>query len=293
MHGPLDDWQLLQLRENLSTGLPKSNGLRVCVQNVLKSRVKGKFYVDQWPGFAAVVFQCVQPSISSTGDLHCYTSSGSLESKQKLVILLEHSGLISTNMWRFLSIVEDEEESVAQYLVNNVRVGGRHLTSEEYTIEKSGFYVMLRPSSKKAECPAGYALDKLTKEHMKHILAQDGLLINSFTTRPTSVVLEYTEHCLQSLETVAVFQCGDASTPVAGAMCHAFNGECGSLFTSDRHRRKGLASAIIREISEYFFSEGDMPFATVSDDSASMNLHLKSGFVRVGTFSEMRLNISA
>ena len=290
MHGPLDDWQLLQLRENLSTGLPKSNGLRVCVQNLLKRRVKGKFYVDQWPGFAAVVFQCVQPSISSTGDLHCYTTSSSLESKQKLVILLEPSGLISTNMWRFLSIVEDEEESVAQYVVNNVRVGGRHLTSEEYTIEKSGFYVMLL---KKAEFPAGYALGKLTKEHMKHILAQDGLLINSFTTRPTSVVLEYTEHCLQSLETVAVFQCGDASTPVAGAMCHAFNGECGSLFTSDSHRRKGLASAVIREISEYFFSEGDMPFATVSGGSASMNLHLKSGFVRVGTISEMRLNISA
>ena len=76
-------------------------------------------------------------------------------------------------------------------------------------------------------------------------------------------------------------------------MCHAFNGECGSLLTSDSHRRKGLASAIIREISEYFFSERDVPFATVSDDSASMNLHLKSGFVRVGTFSEMCLNISA
>ena len=213
-----------------------------------------------------------------------------LESKQKLVILLEHSGLISTNMWQYLNIVEDEEESVAQYLVNNVRVGGRHLTSEEYTMEKSGFYVM---SSKKAECPAGYALGKFTKEHVKHILAQDGLFVNSFTTLPTSVVFEYTEHCLQSLETVAVFQCGDASTPVAGAMRHAFSGECGSLFTSDSHRRKGLASVIIREMSEYFFSEGDMPFATVSDDSASMNLHLKSGFVRVGTISEMCLNISA
>ena len=48
--------------------------------------------------------QCLQPSISSNGDLHCYTTSSSLESKQQLVVLLEHAGLISTSMWQFLYV---------------------------------------------------------------------------------------------------------------------------------------------------------------------------------------------
>ena len=108
----IDSSQLLDLRQRLSTGLPKSNGLRV-----RRGRVDGKFYVDQWPDFTAVVFQCLQPSISST-----------LESKQQLVVLLEHAGLVSTSMWQLLYIVENEDKSIADYVGENLRVGGRHLT---------------------------------------------------------------------------------------------------------------------------------------------------------------------
>ena len=249
----IDSSQLLDLRQRLSTGLPKSNGLRVCIQNVIKGRVDGKFYVDQWPDFTAVVFQCLQPSISSNGDLHCYTTSSSLQSKQQLVVLLEHAGLISTSMWQLLYIVENEDKSIADYVGENLRVGGRHLTREEYAIRKYGIYAMLCPPSKKAELPAGYTLGKLAKEHVKYMLAQDELWIGS--VRSNSIIIEYIEQYRQRLETVAVFQCGDTSKPVARAMCFAYTGEYGSLFTRPDHRQKGLASLVVQKISENFSSE--------------------------------------
>ena len=168
----------------------------------------------------------------------------------------------------------------------NLRVGGRHLTREEYTIEKFGIYAMLCPPSKKAELPAGYTLGKLAKEHTMDMVAQDGLWIGSVRSK----MIEYIEQCRQRLETVAVFRYGDTSKPVAWALRYAATGAYGSLFTRPDHRRKGLASLVIQEISEKFSSEGDIPFAGASDDSISSNMHLKLGFGHVGTGSCMYIS---
>ena len=76
-------------------------------------------------------------------------------------------------------------------------------------------------------------------------------------------------------------------------MCFSYTGEYGSLFTRLDHRQKGLASLVVQKISENFSSEGDIPFAGARYDSISSNMHLKLGFVHVGTSSYMYLNISA
>ena len=62
------------------------------------------------------------------------------------------------------------------------------------------------------------------------MLAQDGLWIGS--VHSNSIMIEYIEQCRQRLATVAVFQCGYTSKPVAWAMRFPFTGGNGSLFTT-------------------------------------------------------------
>ena len=271
--------QLYEFLEILSHGMPRTNGLRISGQNVVNGRVKGRFYVDNWPNFTTVVFQCLQPSISNTGDLLCYTTS--LASKQQLARFLDQAGLITAGSWQFLYIIEDEEKSVAECLVQNLQDNGRLSTTQLSTMHV-GIYVMPHPPKEKVDLPSGFTFGKLTKEHAGYVCSQEGLAVSSSTERPAHMIREYVSKCLEMLETAAVYSDDDASTPVAGITCHGCSGALGNLFTVKDHRRKGLASALVLKQSEHSFSQGVMPQADIEHyNSNSIDLHIKLGFVPV------------
>ena len=276
----VQDRQLSEFLEMLSHGLPRTNGLRISGQNVVNGRVKGRFYVDNWPNFTTVVFQCLQPSISNTGDLLCYTTS--LASKQQLARFLDQAGLITAGSWQFLYIIEDEEKSVAECLVQSLLDNGRLSANHQFKIESSGLYVMPHPPKEKVDLPSGFTFGKLTKEHAGYVCSQEGLFASSSTERPSHIMCEYVSKCLEMLETAAVYSDDDASTPVAGIACHSYSGVIGNLFTVKDHRRKGLASALVLKQSEHYFSQGVMPQAEIEYyNSSSIDLHIKLGFVCV------------
>ena len=280
--------QLLELREKLTHGMPQTNAHRVCIHNVIKGRISGKFYVDQWPNYSALVFQCIRPSISSNGDLFCYITSQE-SSKHALVCLLEGEGLITHGSYQFLYIIENDEKSVAQYVIKNI-VDEKYYF-EDYTIGEADMYVLKDMPSIEAAIPAGFTLGRLSTEHVDHILSQSEVWISTFTNnRPVSSIRKYIEHCIERLENIAVFSDCDPSIPIAWIMCHAFSGEMGSLYTCKNHRKKGLGFALILQLSQHFFSENDLPFCGIADGNSSSELCKRLGYVTVGRISEIYLN---
>jgi GNAT superfamily N-acetyltransferase len=282
----LKNSQLYQLREKLRDGLPTTNGLRVSVQNAARGRVDGNFFVDLWPNFSMVVFRCRRPSLSGAGDLHCYANS--LEAKQKLASFLGQAGLLQMDGGaQYLYLIEDAEKSVAEHLERGLKMNGKlNKASGKFTNSHYSLYLMTDPPKQKAVLPSGYTFGNMSGNHIGLVSSQEGLWLNTCSGPTAQLVQDYISQCMETLETAAVYSDNDLTTPVAGVSCYSVSGEYGDLFTVKQHRRKGLASALIMKISEHYFSQGDMPQATIEPGNhTSVQLHLKLGFVCVGSIS--------
>ena len=151
---------------------------------------------------------------------------------------------------------------------------------------------MTNPPRQKAVLPSGYTFGHISGNNIGLVSSQEGLWVSSASEPTAHLVQDYVSQCMETLETVAVYCDCDPSTPVAGISCYSYCGEYGNLFTVKEHQRKGLASVLIMKMSEHYFSLGDMPQATIEHDNhVSVQLHLKLGFVCVGSISWVRLQL--
>lgn len=280
----VDTDELPLLRTKLAVGMPKTNGLRVSIRNVLEGRVRGHFYTDQC--HSSVIFQCVRPSVSVDGDLHCYTTS-----KRNLVTLLEQGNFLTSGKQHYMYIVEDEEIGITEHLIENIQIDGRLMQGSEYSVVKSALYVMDTMVLPPVEVPPGYRLRKMNERDGKVLLNQRGLWINSVNFSYDNK-FSYVQQCILNLPTWAVHEVGDTSKLVSGAMCYSMSGEIGSLFTVEDHKRKGLASLVIRCAAQEFIQHGDLPYISIDNgNQISVALHEKLGFVFAGELRNLFLNI--
>ncbi len=276
---------LVGLLKKLESGLPRTSGLRSSAKNVLEGRVEGTFYTDGWPEFTTVVFEILQPRFSDICDLYCYTTS-----KPHLVRLLEQAHLVTVGRWQFLQIIEDDDRTMTDYLIQNLQPDGdARLSPGDYSVYECGMYALLgQLPTTSAKCPVGYRLGELVAEHSTLVSSQAEMWTASIG-RPVSVVEEYHKQCIQRLDSAAVFLDSDFSTPVAWQMQHGISGELGNLFTIEEHRRKGLATAVKRAVCQKILARGDIPISSVHDDSPSVNLQRKLGFQQVCRVTEVYL----
>ena len=213
----VDFSDLVDLRERLKPELPRAGSLCTSVRNVIEGRVEGHFYTDGWPEFTTVVFQCLQPRLSDECDLHCYTTS-----KQRLPSLLEQAHLVTSGQWQYVEIVEDDANTVTDYLVQNLKLDGKAklLPTIDYSVTEYRMYTLLEQlPTTNTECPEGYILGRLAVEHSTFLSFQGGQWVNSLG-RPPSVVKEYYKQCIQRFPSAAAYCDSDPSTLVAWQMQH-------------------------------------------------------------------------
>ena len=282
----VDSPHLVELRERLKSGLPGTNSMRICIRNVLERRVLGRFYVDEWPCFTTVVFQCLQPRLSDTADLFCYSTS-----KHRLLHVLEQNRLVSMGKWQQILTVEDDGKSIADYVVENLQLDGEYsLASQDYYVEEVGMYALLDELKiPKEPCREGYSIGTLTEE-TSHFAASQGQWFNKIG-RPPDAVQEYHKQCVLRLDTVAIHQ-GEGTTPVAWRIQWAYDGNIGNIFTLPTHRRRGLATLVLIESCKAILARNEMPEIHAYDGNPSIDMCLKIGFSCIGRLRSICLHFN-
>ena len=268
---------LAELREILKPQLPRSNSVRMCIRNVMEGRVQGNFYTEAWPHFTTVVFQCVEPRLSDTADLLCYSTS-----KHDLLHVLQQNQLVSVGKWQMIEIIEDGSKTIGEHFIKNLKIDGRHLLLQDYSAIDYGMYGLLQKTKLPSLlCPEGYFLGPLTEKHNQLAISQ-GQWFNN-VGRPADIVQEYHKQCIQRLDTVAAYHNQDPTTPVAWGIQWAHNNTIGNVFILEAHRRKGLAMAIGIETCRRILAKGGIPQGDIMDDnSGSINLAYKVGLTLFG-----------
>ena len=105
---------------------------------------------------------------------------------------------------------------------------------------------------------------------------------------PPSDCIEQFKHCI-SVGSVGVFTDTTPPTLVAWAVRNMVNGFIYHLYTLEEYRRRGLASAVVREISSRIQDEGQVPSCDiVLDNDASIALFKRVGFVEQSELCIMR-----
>ena len=275
---------LVELRERLKPELPRSNSMRICIRNVLERRVLGRFYVDEWPCFTTVVFQCLQPRLSDTADLFCYSTS-----KHRLLHVLEQNRLVSMGKWQHIVVIEDDDRSIADYLTKNLRLDGDYsLSPQDYYVFEVGTYCLLDELKIcKEPCLTGYSVGTLAEEN-SHFAASQGQWFNKLG-RPPDTVQEYHKQCIQRLDTIAIYE-GQDTSPVAWGIQWAYDGTIGNVFTLDTHRRRGLATMVLTESCKVLLEKGEIPETRARDGNPSTEMCRKVGFSQIGRVSSIRLH---
>ena len=284
--GGVPTHRLAELRDSLKTQLPRSNSMRMCIRNVMEGRVQGNFYTDAWPHFTIVVFQCVEPRLSDTADLLCYSTS-----KHDLLHVLQQNQLVTVGKWQIIEIVENDSKTTGEYFIK--KFDGRHLLPQDYSTIEYGMYGLLQEVKLPSlPCPEGYFLGPLTEKHNELAISQ-GQWFNN-VGRPADIVQEYHKQCIQRLDTVAAYHNQDPTTPVAWGIHWAHNSTIGNVFTLEEHRRKGLSAAIGIETCRRTLARGDIPQGDIMDDnSSSINLAYKLGLTPTGSVTCIFLHWNA
>ena len=277
---------LVELSKRLKPALPRSNSMRICIRNILERRVVGNFYVDEWPCFTTVVFQCLQPRLSETADLFCYSTS-----KHRLLRVLEENRLVSMGKWQHIAVVEDDDRSIADYLTKNLRLDGEYsLSPQDYNVFEFGTYCLLDELKIcKEPCPTGYSIGTLTEEK-SHFAASQGQWFNKLG-RPPDIVQEYHKQCVKRLDTTAIYE-GQDVTPVAWGIQWAYDGTIGNVFTLETHRRRGLATMVLVESCKAILDRDDIPETCAHDDNPSTDMCRKVGFSQIGRMSSIHLHFN-
>ena len=93
------------------------------------------------------------------------------------------------------------------------------------------------------------------------------------------------KHCI-SVGSVGVFTDTTPPTLVAWVVRDLVRGSIHHLYTLEEYRGRGLASAVVREMSSRIQDEGQVPFTYImGDNDASIALFKRIGFVKQGRFS--------
>ena len=107
-------------------------------------------------------------------------------------------------------------------------------------------------------------------------------------TMSPSTCIAHFKHCI-SVGSVGVFTDTTPPTLVAWAVRENVYGFIHHLYTLEEYRGRGLASAVVREMSSRIQDEGQVPFTyIVVDNITSIALFKGVGFVEQGRFSFMR-----
>ena len=96
------------------------------------------------------------------------------------------------------------------------------------------------------------------------------------------------KHCI-SVGSVGVFT--DTTPPllISWAIRDLIHGAIHHLYTLEEYRGRGLASAVVREMSSRIQDEGQVPFCYILvGNDASVALFKRVGFVEQGRFNFMR-----
>ena len=104
---------------------------------------------------------------------------------------------------------------------------------------------------------------------------------------PLSACIERFKHCI-SVGSVGVFTDTTPPTLVAWVVRENVYGYIHHLYTLEEYRGRGLASAVVREMSSRIQDEGQVPFCYIMvDNDASIALFKSLGFVEQGRFGYM------
>ena len=243
----------------------------------MEGRVQGNFYAKAWPQFTTVVFQCVEPRLSETADLMCYSTS-----KHDLLHVLQQNQLVTEGKWQMIPIVEDDSKTIGEYVIKNIKINGQSLSSQHYFALHTDIYSFLgQVNLLNAPCPEGYFLGTLMEEH-DHFAASQGDWFYNFR-RPADVAKEFHKQCVQRFGAIAAYHNQDPTTPVAWNIQWSNNGNIGNVFTVEEHRRKGLAVATLVEACSRILAKEDLPECHIEEDNtSSVNLFTKLGFSSIG-----------
>ena len=77
-----------------------------------------------------------------------------------------------------------------------------------------------------------------------------------------------------------MFDDHDSTNPVAWVVQYQF-GEIGHLHTVEEHRRKGLATVLMREMCKTVMARGDLPMCVTTYDNPVCGLLKSLGFVEM------------
>ena len=106
-------------------------------------------------------------------------------------------------------------------------------------------------------------------------------------TMSRSACIARFKHCI-SVGSVGIFTDTTPPTLVSWAVRELVYGFINHLYTLEEYRGRGLASAVVREMSSRIQDEGQVPFCYIMvDNDASIALFKRVGFVEQGRFSVM------
>ena len=243
----------------------------------MEGRVQGNFYTDAWPHFTTVVFQCVEPRLSETADLLCYSTS-----KHDLLHVLQQNQLVTGGKWQMIQIIEDDNKTIGECVIKNLNIDGRGLSSQDYFVFVLEMYSFLgQPNLPDVPCPRGYFLGTLMEKH-NQLATSQGQWFNN-VGRPANVAKEYHKQSFQKLGSIAAYHNQDPTVPASWTMQWAIDSTIGNLFTVEAHRRQGLAEAILVGMCKRILAKGDFPECRVLEENViSKNLCHKVGFSSIG-----------
>jgi len=191
----------------------------------MEGRVRGNFYTDAWPHFTTVVFQCDEPRLSDTADLLCYSTS-----KHDLLHVLQQNQLVTVGKWQMIDIIDDDNKTIGKYLIKSLQADGQSLSSQKFSITDLEMYGFLGQFSfPNISCPEGYFLGPLMEEE-NQLATSQGQWFNKIGRQPDTVQ-EYHKQCVRRLDTTAIYEEGQDTTPVAWQIQWAFDGTIGNGFT--------------------------------------------------------------
>ena len=88
------------------------------------------------------------------------------------------------------------------------------------------------------------------------------------------------EALIKTFETCAVFDDQHSTNPVAWVIEYP-SGEIGHLYTVEEHRRKGLATVLVREMCRKVIARGDLPLTVTTYDNPAYLVLKKLGFMEM------------
>lgn len=254
---PREPEHLAKLLEALKPSFPFSNTMMSTIQNVLKKVVKAELFSDSWPQFTSIVCRISQPNIV---DVVLFTTCN-----ENLMRVICESQVLSHPHCHPAcnhTVTIHVEGSVAQYLVDNItsRDGKKMLTS----LFSGTLFYLPKPVTTtpfESTCPPGYFLGSLASQHTQFVISHWEY------SQGIKNVYSNMEIALNSLPSSAAFSISDPANPVAWVLCYPYGHFC-HWYTVEEHRRKGLGTAIVKDLALKLSREGYTPECGSANEDA-------------------------